>query len=120
MKSAIAAIATMATLASLAAAIPVHAAGGHDAHGSAGESHHHRSAEAHPMSEGTIRKVDPAAGKLTIAHGPLVNLNMPAMTMAFRLGNAAMLDRLKVGDRIRFVAEQVDGALTISSLEPVR
>jgi Cu/Ag efflux protein CusF len=113
------ALATLTTLASLAVAIPVHAAGGHDAHGSAGESHHHRSAEA-PMSEGTIRKVDPAAGKLTIAHGPLANLNMPAMTMAFRLGNAAMLDQLKVGDRIRFVAEQVDGALTISSLEPVR
>jgi Cu/Ag efflux protein CusF len=113
------ALATLTTLASLAVAIPVHAAGGHDAHGSAGESHHHRSAEA-PMSEGTIRKVDPAAGKLTIAHGTLANLNMPAMTMAFRLGNAAMLDQLKVGDRIRFVAEQVDGALTISSLEPVR
>lgn len=114
------AIATIATLASLATAIPVHAAGGHDAHGSAGGNHHYRSAEAHPMSEGTIRKVDPAAGRLTIAHGPLANLNMPAMTMAFHFGNASMLNQLKVGDRIRFVAEQVDGALTISSLESVR
>jgi len=113
-------LATIATLASLAAAIPVYAAGGHDAHGSAGESHHHRSADASPMSEGTIRKVDPAAGKLTIAHGPLVNLNMPAMTMVFRLGNTTLLGQLQVGDRIRFVAEQVDGALTISSLEPLR
>lgn len=66
-----------------------------------------------PLAEGEIRKVDRAAGKVTIKHGPLPNLGMPAMTMVFRVGDAAWLEQMKAGDRIRFVAEKVDGAFTV-------
>ena len=69
------------------------------------------------MSEGTVKKVDKAAGKITIAHGPLENLNMPGMTMAFAVKNKAMLDQVKAGDKIRFVAMDMGGTLTGSSLE---
>ncbi|MBR8272871.1 copper-binding protein [Burkholderia cenocepacia] len=69
------------------------------------------------MSHGEIRKVDTAAGKLTIKHGPLENLGMDAMTMVFKVKDPAMLARVKVGDTIDFVAEDVDGALTVVELK---
>lgn len=72
---------------------------------------------ATPQSEGTIKKVDKAAGKLTIAHGPLRNLDMPGMTMVFKVKDPAILEQLKSGDRIRFTADKVDGAFTVTQLE---
>ena len=72
------------------------------------------------MSEGEVRKVDSAAGKLTLQHGPLDNVDMPAMTMVFRIKDPAWLPQLKVGDKVRFIAQRVDGNLTITALEPER
>lgn len=72
------------------------------------------------MSSGVVKKVDKGAGKVTIRHGPLVNLGMPKMTMVFRVRDPAMLDRLKEGDRILFVAEKVDGAFTVMSFESAK
>ena len=69
------------------------------------------------MTSGVVKKVDKGAGKVTIRHGPIVNLGMPQMTMIFRVKDPAMLDRLKEGDEIRFVADQVDGAYTVMSIE---
>ncbi|KVK86446.1 RND transporter [Burkholderia ubonensis] len=69
------------------------------------------------MSHGEIRKVDTAAGKLTIKHGPLENLGMDAMTMVFKVKDAAMLSQVKAGDRIDFVADEVNGALTVTKLQ---
>ncbi|MGN7984901.1 copper-binding protein [Burkholderia sp. 22313] len=69
------------------------------------------------MSHGEIRKVDTAAGKLTIKHGPLENLGMEAMTMVFKVRDPAMLSQVKSGDKIDFVAEDVDGALTVVELK---
>ena len=67
------------------------------------------------MSEGEVRKVDSTVGKLTLRHGPLANLDMPAMTMVFRVKDPAWLVQLKVGDKVRFVAERVDGNLTVTA-----
>lgn len=72
------------------------------------------------LAEGTVKKVDKAAGKVTLAHGPLVNLGMPGMTMAFRVKDAAWLDQLKVGDKIRFLVEQVGGAYTVVRVVPAK
>ncbi|KVX86191.1 RND transporter [Burkholderia ubonensis] len=69
------------------------------------------------MSHGEIRKVDAAAGKLTIKHGPLENLGMDAMTMVFKVKDAAMLSQVKAGDKIDFVADEVNGALTVTKLQ---
>lgn len=68
------------------------------------------------MSHGEIKKVDAAAGKLTIKHGPLENLGMGGMTMVFKVKDPAMLSQVAVGDKIDFVAEEVDGALTVVKL----
>lgn len=82
---------------------------------------HTQHANAHPsaveMASGQIVKVDKDAAKLTIKHGPLVSLKMPGMTMAFKVRNPAMLDQVKTGDKVSFVAESVNGALTVTTLE---
>ncbi len=77
-------------------------------------------APAAAMAAGEVRKVDKEAGKITIKHGPLSNLDMPAMTMVFRVKDPAMLDRVKVGDKIHFIAENSGGALTVVQLEIVK
>ena len=84
---------------------------GHAMHAKSGSS------AAASMSEGEVRKVDATLGKITLRHGPLDNLNMPGMTMVFRVRDPAWLPQLKVGERVRFVAERIDGNLTITALE---
>ena len=76
--------------------------------------------QASAMSAGEVRKVDKDQGKITIRHEPLTNLGMPAMTMVFRVKDPSMLDEVKEGDKIRFVAERVDGAITVTQWEPAR
>ena len=71
-------------------------------------------------SDGTVKKINAEAGKITISHGPLVNLDMPAMTMVFRVKDPVWLSQYKPGDRVRFVVERQDGALTITALQPDR
>ncbi|TAH44659.1 MAG: copper-binding protein [Betaproteobacteria bacterium] len=87
----------------------------HDSHHPAGSA---ATAEAAAKyAEGTVKKVDKAAGKLTIAHGPLETLAMPAMTMVFRAADPAMLEQVKAGDKIRFTVDKIGGALTVTALE---
>lgn len=69
------------------------------------------------MTEGEIKKIDKDAGKLTIKHGELKNLGMPGMTMAFKVKDAAMLDKVKPGAKVRFVADKVGGAYTVTAIE---
>jgi Cu(I)/Ag(I) efflux system periplasmic protein CusF len=78
------------------------------------------SAKSADMSEGEVRKVDLQARKMTLKHGPLKNLDMPAMTMAFEVADPAMLAKVKVGDKVRFVAATPGGRLTITQLEAAR
>ena len=73
-----------------------------------------------PMSSGIVKKVDKSSGKVTIKHGPLDNLGMPAMTMVFRVKDPAMLDQMKAGDKISFIAEKVNGAITVIRTEPTK
>jgi Cu/Ag efflux protein CusF len=74
-------------------------------------------AAAKEFSDGTVKKVDAAAGKLTIAHGPLKNLGMPPMTMVFKAKDPALLKGLKAGDAIRFVAEQSGNDYLVTQLQ---
>ena len=72
------------------------------------------------LSDGEVRKVDKDAKKITIKHGPLRSLDMPAMTMVFQVRDPAMLEQVKAGDKVRFQAEKVGGAFTITRLEPAK
>jgi len=75
---------------------------------------------AQPLAEGEIRKVDKDAKKITIKHGPIQNLGMGAMTMVFQVKEPAMLDQVKAGDKVRFQADTVGGALTVTRIEPAK
>jgi Cu(I)/Ag(I) efflux system periplasmic protein CusF len=74
-------------------------------------------AQAADMSSGEVRKVDKSASKITIKHGELKNLDMPPMTMVFQVRDPALLEKAKKGDKVRFVAEEKDGALIVTALE---
>lgn len=73
-----------------------------------------------PASEGEVRKIDPAQGKITLRHGPIVNLDMPAMTMVFRVADPALLEGVQAGDKVRFAADNVQGVLTVTALQVQR
>lgn len=75
---------------------------------------------AAPMTDGEVRKVDRELGKITLRHGPITNLGMPGMTMVFRVADPALLGDLKEGDRVRFLADRVNGAITVTAMEPAR
>ena len=72
------------------------------------------------MADGEVRKVDKDAKKITIKHGPLANLDMPPMTMVFQVKDPAMLDQVKAGDKVKFQAEKVGGAFTVTKIEPAK
>ena len=69
------------------------------------------------MAEGEIRKVDKAAQKITIKHGEIKNLDMPPMTMVFQVRDPALLEQVKVGERVRFEVIQIEGALVVTRIE---
>lgn len=73
-----------------------------------------------PLAEGVVKKVEPAAGRITIAHGVIANLDMPAMTMMFKAGKPALLTPWKPGDKIRFRAAEIKGVLTVVSIEAAK
>ena len=88
------------------------------------DAHHRNEAGANQpgaaLSDGEVRKVDKDAKKITIKHGPLQRLEMPAMTMVFQVRDPAMLDQVKVGDKIKFDAEKVGGAFTVTRIQAAK
>ena len=74
----------------------------------------------HPVVAGKVTNVDASAGKITIAHDAIPNLQMEAMTMVFKAAKPAMLDEVMPGDAIKFTADRVNGELTITEIETAR
>lgn len=72
------------------------------------------------MTDGEIRKVDKENKKVTLKHGAIKNLDMPGMTMVFLVKDAAILDNLKTGDKIRFKAEQAGSAIIVTEILPAK
>lgn len=69
------------------------------------------------MTNGEIRKIDKEAKKITIRHGEIKNLEMPPMTMVFQVKNEALLDKVKTGDKVNFVAEKISGAFVLTQIQ---
>ena len=66
---------------------------------------------------GTVTKVDAAANKITLRHGPIKKLDMDeGMTMVFAVRDPAMLKQVKAGDKVKFDADRVNGQLTVTKL----
>jgi len=77
-------------------------------------------AESRVLSDGVVRKIDTVNNKITLKHGPLVNLDMPGMTMMFRVVSPTLLNNVKEGDAVKFYVERRDGALTITEIQPAK
>ncbi|GJE03547.1 copper-binding protein [Methylobacterium isbiliense] len=73
-----------------------------------------------PLVSGTVQKVDEAAGKVTLDHERIPNIDMDAMTMAYRVADPAILKGVKAGDRVRFSADRVNGQLAITRIQKAR
>lgn len=72
---------------------------------------------AQEFTKGTVKEIKADQQKVTIIHEELSNLDMPAMTMVFNVADPAMLDELTEGEEIEFVAERVQGKLTVTQLK---
>lgn len=77
-------------------------------------------AMAQELADGEVRKVDKDAGKITLKHGPIPSLDMPGMTMVFRVKEKAMLDAVKAGDKVKFDAEKTGGQYVVTKIEPAK
>ena len=93
------------------------------------QMHHHHAGAAPaamaqaptvPLADGEVRKVDKDAGKVTLKHGPIKNLDMPPMTMVFQVKDRALLGKVKAGDKVRFAAEEKSGAYVVTAIEPAK
>lgn len=76
-------------------------------------------AQAVPV-DGQITKIDEVQGKVTLKHGPIKNLDMEGMTMVFAVADPAMLKAVKVGEKVKFEADRVNGRLTVTKIEKVK
>lgn len=78
---------------------------------------HEKAAAMAPATDGLIEKIDAAAGTLTVQHGPIVNLGMPAMTMPYHVKDSSMLTAVKQGDKVKMTVAKIDGVYTIVALQ---
>ena len=105
------------SLVALALVLPVSPpalAQGHAGHGSMG------AAQSASKVDGEIRKVDKAAGKLTIKHGEIKPMGMPPMTMMFPVKDKALLDKVKEGDKVLFTLASDGGSPVVTAIEPAK
>jgi Cu(I)/Ag(I) efflux system periplasmic protein CusF len=76
---------------------------------------------AQSLADGTVRKIDQSAGKITLRHGPLKKLEMDEpMTMVFRVQDPAMLKQVKIGDKVKFDADRINGQITVTKIQKVK
>jgi len=74
-----------------------------------------------PLINGQVTKIDEAAGKITLKHGPIKKFDMDeGMTMVFKAQDPAMLKQVKVGDKVKFEADRVNGQFTIIRIQKAR
>ena len=77
----------------------------------------HHPAAAEDLTDGEVRKIDKEAGKLTLKHGDIKNLDMPPMTMVFAVKDKAALETLKAGDKVKFRAVKEAGVYTVTEIK---
>lgn len=68
------------------------------------------------MVKGEVTKIDAEQGKLTIKHDPIKKFDMDAMTMIFKAGEPAMITAVKVGDKVQFHLDKINGQFTVTKL----
>lgn len=77
-------------------------------------------AAAGDMVDGEVRKVDKDTSKITLKHAEIKALDMPPMTMVFNVKDKALLNDLRVGEKVRFRAIQEQGRYVIVDMKAQR
>jgi Cu/Ag efflux protein CusF len=74
------------------------------------------------MVTGEVKKIDQSTGKISLKHGPIKKLDMEdeGMTMVFRVRDLSLLKGLKVGDKVKFDADRVDGQITVTRMQKTK
>ena len=72
------------------------------------------------MTDGEVRKIDKENGKVTIKHGEIKHMDMPPMTMVFTAKDKALLDKVKVGEKVQFVVVQEGGKMVVTDIQPAK
>lgn len=80
----------------------------------------HGAMAASPLVDGEVKKVDKAAARLTLKHGEIKSMDIPAITMAYKVKDPAMLDKVQPGDHVKFSIERIDSQYTVVQLETGR
>jgi Cu/Ag efflux protein CusF len=78
------------------------------------------SASLAQSASGQVKKIDEAAGKLTLDHGPIKKLDMGAMTMVYRIKDPALFKGLKVGDKVKFEADKIDDQFVVTTIQKAK
>jgi Cu(I)/Ag(I) efflux system periplasmic protein CusF len=68
-------------------------------------------------ADGDIRKVNKEASELTIKHGPFEGIDMGGMTMTFSVKDNAILDKVKIGDRVNFTVSMKGGEMVVTDVD---
>ena len=76
--------------------------------------------KALPMVAAEVTKIDESAGKITLKHSDIPNLDMTGMTMVFKANDAAMLKAVKAGDKVKFTADKINGQISVMSIEKTK
>jgi Cu(I)/Ag(I) efflux system periplasmic protein CusF len=81
-----------------------------------------QSATAQELVDGQVTKIDESAGKITLRHGPIKKFEMAdeGMTMVFKAQDPAMLKSVKVGDKVKFEADRVNGQFTVTKIQKAK
>lgn len=67
-----------------------------------------------------VVKVDAGRGKVTLKHAAIKSIKMQAMTMPFKVKDAAMLEALKAGDKVTFSVATVDDELVVTHIQAAK
>ena len=71
-------------------------------------------------ADGQVTKINSKENKITLRHGPIKNLDMDSMTMVFRVKDPGLLTQVKVGDKVKFEADRVNGQITVIKMEKAK
>ena len=72
------------------------------------------------MTDGEVRKIDKDSSKITIKHGEIKHLEMPGMTMVFNAKDKSLLDKVQVGDKVRFMVVSEGGKMVVTDIEAAK
>jgi len=80
----------------------------------------HAQMKVMPLTDGVAKKVDAQNGKITLTHGEIANVKMPAMTMSYRVKQAQWLESIHAGDKVRFAMDKLNGEFVVAYIETVK